>query len=90
MRRDHADRQPIYLTIGDENPNRARILMLVDGARAAPEEMREFERTCLVFDGNDAPRLEEARRDWRAVRAAGLPAKYWAQEDGRWIQKASG
>ncbi|MER2508534.1 DNA polymerase III subunit chi [Amaricoccus sp.] len=89
-RRDHADRQPIYLTIGDENPNRARILMLVDGARAAPEEMREFERTCLVFDGNDAPRLEEARRDWRAVRAAGLPAKYWAQEDGRWIQKASG
>ena len=89
-RRDHADRQPIYLTIGDENPNRARILMLVDGARATPEEMRGFERACVIFDGNDPPRLEQARRDWRAVCAAGLPAKYWAREAGRWVQKATG
>ena len=26
---------------------------------------------------------------WRAVRAAGLPAAYWAQERGRWVEKAA-
>ena len=56
----HAAAQPVYLTTGDEVPNRADVLMLADGARA----------------------------DWRAVKAADLPAKYWAQEQGRWVQKA--
>ena len=63
--------------------------MLVDGARAAPGEMAGFERTCLIFDGNDPRALEAARDDWRAVRAAGLPGMYWAQEAGRWVRKAS-
>jgi len=85
----HAALQPIYLTLGEENPNAANVLMLVDGARAAPAEMAGFERTCLLFDGHDARALEAARADWKAVRAAALPAKYWAQEQGRWVQKAS-
>lgn len=85
----HADRQPIYLTLGDENPNRAGVLILVDGARAMPAEMAGFDRTCLIFDGADQPSVEAARRDWRAVTAAGLPAKYWAQDQGRWVQKAA-
>ena len=84
------DLQPVYLTLGDENPNGATVLMLVDGARAAPAEMAAFERTCLVFDGRDERAVETARADWRAVRAAALPAKYWAQEQGRWVQKAAG
>ncbi len=46
--------QPVYLTLGEENPNGANVLMLVDGARAAPAEMAGFERTCLIFDGHDA------------------------------------
>jgi DNA polymerase-3 subunit chi len=82
-----AARQPVYLTLGEENPNRATVLMLVDGARAAPAEMARFERTCLVFDGRDERAVEAARADWRAVRAAAFPAKYWAQEHGRWVQK---
>lgn len=84
----HADRQPVYLTLGDENPNGANVLMLVDGARAAPAEMAGFERTCLIFDGGDPRALDAARDDWRAVRAAGLPAVYWSQEGGRWVNKA--
>ena len=44
--------------------------------------MAGFERTCLIFDGHDARAVEAARGDWRAVKAAGLPAKYWAQERG--------
>ena len=54
----HAALQPIYLTLGDENPNGANVLMLVDGARAGAGEMAGFERTCLLFDGHD----ERARR----------------------------
>lgn len=85
----HPALQPIYLTLGNENPNRATVLMLVDGARAAPAEMAGFERTCLLFDGADEHAIATARSDWRGVTAAGLPAKYWARERGRWVQKAS-
>jgi DNA polymerase-3 subunit chi len=84
----HPARQPVYLTIGAENPTDATVLMLVDGARAAPDEMAEFELTCLVFDGADSRKLDTARDDWRVVRAAGLSAVYWAQENGRWVKKA--
>jgi len=84
----HAAAQPVYLTTGDEVPNRADVLMLADGARAAPAEMAGFVRTCLLFDGTDERAVETARADWRAVKAADLPAKYWAQEQGRWVQKA--
>lgn len=80
--------QPVYLTTGDEVPNGASVLMLADGARATPAEMSAFARACLLFDGNDERAVEAARADWRAVKAASLPAKYWAQEHGRWVQKA--
>lgn len=87
-RTGHAALQPVYLTLGDENPNAANVLMLVDGARATPAEMAGFERACLLFDGHDEHAVTAARGDWRAVTAAGLPAKYWAQEQGRWVLKA--
>lgn len=82
-----AAEQPVYLTVGDEVPNAADVLMLVDGARATPDELARFTRACLIFDGSDERAVETARTDWRAVQAAGLPAKYWAQEQGRWVQK---
>jgi DNA polymerase-3 subunit chi len=85
----HAAEQPVYLTLGEENPNKATVLMLVDGARATPGEMAGFERTCVIFDGGDERALATARDDWRAVRAAGLAAVYWAQERGRWVEKAA-
>ena len=86
----HPDRQPVYLTLGDENPNRAQVLMLVDGARLLAAEAAGFDRTCLLFDGGDEAALAAAREDWRRVREAGLPARYWAREQGRWVEKTSG
>ena len=83
-----AEMQPVYLTLGDENLNGANVLMLADGGRASVAEMRGFERTCLIFDGRDERAVEAARADWREVKAAGLEAKYWGQEQGRWVQKA--
>ncbi len=82
--------QPILLTCGADNANAAQVLMLALGARAAVDELAGFTRACLLFDGADASAVAAARADWRAVAAAGLPAKYWAQDDGRWVQKASG
>jgi DNA polymerase IIIc chi subunit len=85
----HAARQPIWLTCGDENPNGAQLLMLVAGARAVPAEAAAFERVCLLFEAADAEALAAARDDWRAVTAAGLPARYWAQEAGAgWRRRA--
>lgn len=83
-----AERQPIYLTVGDEEPNSANILFLVDGASYPFEKMSSFERVCLLFDGNDPDAVAAARNDWKAVTAAKLPAKYWAQEGGRWAMKS--
>ncbi len=80
--------QPVYLTVGDEEPNQANILFLVDGAAYPFDKMNSFERVCVLFDGNDADAVSAAREDWKATTAAKLPAKYWAQEDGRWAQKA--
>ena len=80
-------RQPIWLTTGQAVPNGARALFLVDGGRAATEEMAAMEITAILFDGHDPAVVEAARDQWRAVTAAGLPAIYWAQDDGRWVKR---
>lgn len=85
----HAARQPVLLTLSPGAPaNGAQMLMAVAGAALAPEDGAGSERLCLLFDGNDAARLSEARAQWRAMVAAGLPARYWSQESGRWEEKA--
>ncbi|MBP7242006.1 MAG: DNA polymerase III subunit chi [Amaricoccus sp.] len=86
----HDARQPVLLTRSAENANGANVLMLALGARAGVDEMAGYERACLFFDAGDAAAVAAARDDWRAVVAAGLPAKYWGQENGRWMLKASG
>jgi DNA polymerase-3 subunit chi len=84
-----AARQPVLLTTGRENLNGAQILLLTLGARADPAEMAGYARACLIFEEADPAALANAREDWRAVAAAGLPAKFWAQQGGRWVQKAT-
>ncbi|WP_118136732.1 DNA polymerase III subunit chi [Oceanicella sp. SM1341] len=86
---EHAERQPVYLTAGPEMPNGAEVLFLVDGARAETAEMSALTRTVLLFDGADPGAVGAAREDWKRIAGAGLQATYWAQEDGRWVRKAS-
>jgi DNA polymerase-3 subunit chi len=85
----HEADQPVYLTAGRENPNGARVLMLVEGARVAVDEAAAWDRICLFFDDSSPDSIQNARADWVAVRDAGLSGKYWAQEDGRWMEKAA-
>ena len=80
--------QPIWLTSSAQNPGKANVLMLIDGARVSPERMAGFDTVALFFDGGDDSAVAKAREDWKAVVAAGLPAVYWAQENGVWVQKA--
>jgi DNA polymerase-3 subunit chi len=80
--------QPIWLTMTEENPNEAGVLMLIDGAEASPARMKSFDLVTLFFNGADEAAVAQARGNWKEVTKAGLPAVYWAQENGGWVQKA--
>lgn len=83
-----AERQPIYLTAGDETPNAPQVLCLVDGAAADATEFAAFARVMVLFDGGDAEALALARRQWSLAVSAGARAHYWAQgEGGRWEKR---
>lgn len=81
-----AARQPILLTTGDENLNAADALFLVDGAE--PGELGEYTRCVVLFDGGDEEALATARRQWKSVKAKGLPASYWKQQARGWEKQA--
>lgn len=83
----NADRQPIFLTAGEDNPNHATMLVLVDGARAAGLE--GFQRICDMFDGNDEAAVEDARRRWREAKAAGHTLTYWEQTASGWVKRGA-
>jgi DNA polymerase-3 subunit chi len=79
----HADRQPIWLTAADENPNGARVAFLVDGA--ATERFADYDIVAELFDGGDAEAVQTARRRWTRYKQAGFGLTYWKQTDrGRW------
>jgi DNA polymerase-3 subunit chi len=80
-----AERQPILLTTGMENPNHAQAVFLVDGAESGPLE--GLERCILLFDGRDPEATAEARQRWKSFRDAGHPVSYWRQGDERGWEK---
>ncbi len=82
-----SDRQPVFLTDTDSNPNSAVVRFLVDGATAA--SYAGYQRLVFMFDGRDQQALAGARSQWKAAKAAGCAVTYWQQtEDGRWEKKA--
>jgi DNA polymerase-3 subunit chi len=83
----HADRQPIFLTAVEGNPNEAGMLVLVDGAHLA--SLGGFKRVCDMFDGNDAVAVEAARQRWREAKAAGHDLTYWEQTASGWVRRGA-
>ena len=79
--------QPIVLTTEKINPNGAHLLMLLDGAWDEPEVLKTYDRVCVFFDGNDPEAVQDARTNWSKLKDADIPLKYWAQENGSWVQK---
>jgi DNA polymerase-3 subunit chi len=79
--------QPIYLTDQSDNPNRAQLLMLCDGASRT--DLAGFDLVCELFDGNDEIAVGAARTRWRDYKLAGHSLIYYQQtETGRWEEKA--
>ncbi|WP_342642508.1 DNA polymerase III subunit chi [Rhodoligotrophos ferricapiens] len=82
-----AERQPIWLTDGDDRPNGAEVRFLVDGAVAS--DVSIYGRAVYLFDGRDEDALAMARAQWKAMKAAGHEVTYWQQSaSGAWERKA--
>jgi DNA polymerase-3 subunit chi len=79
--------QPILLTVSDDNPNGARVRVLVEGAPGP--DLAGYERALVLFDGADAEALATERTRWKTLKAGGHAVTYWQQDDtGRWVKKA--
>jgi DNA polymerase III subunit chi len=82
----HADplseRQPIYLTTGDENPNNANLIVQVGQGEV---EIKNFERALLVFDGSNNEELAFARQKYKFYKDQNYTLEYWQQSaSGAW------
>ena len=84
------EQQPIWLTAGEDTPNQATMMFLVDGATASLENLGKFERVFNIFDGNSPSAVDQARQFWKDLKAAeNMEVFYWKQdENGRWTQAA--
>jgi DNA polymerase-3 subunit chi len=79
--------QPVVLTINGDNPNRASVRFLLDGA-AVPADAESYERIVLVFDGEDPDAVAAARTHWGDAKARGFDVTYWQPDEaGRWQRK---
>lgn len=82
-----ADRQPIWLSAGDDIPNEAKILILTQGM--TEEDLAPYDLCCEMLDGRDETAVAEARVRWKDYQAAGHDVTYWYQsENGGWEKKA--
>lgn len=82
----HAAQQPVLLTMGMENANKADVLFLLDGADAG--SLDDYVRCIVLFDGRDEAALATARAQWRVIKATGLPVSYWKQMARGWEKQA--
>lgn len=86
-REGEADRQPVWLTHVDENPNGAAFLFVADRARS--ERVADYKRCFELFDGRDDSAVADARERWKAYKTAGHAVAYWQQTDtGGWEKRA--
>jgi DNA polymerase-3 subunit chi len=85
-REGHPDKQPVWLTTEEENPNGAHVVFLVDGAEIA--DPGKFELCCEMFDGRDDEAVQRARAHWKTWKQAGHEVTYWQQTDKGWEKKA--
>lgn len=75
-------RQPVLITVEDDNLNGANVFFLVGGA--APPAWSEaatksLTRVVMMFDGRDGEQVGRARTAWSAAKAAGHDVTYWKE-----------
>lgn len=73
-------RQPVLITVEEENLNRAEIVFYVGGARPSDwADLTGLARIVMLFDGHDGEALAGARAAWTEARAAGHDVTYWKE-----------
>lgn len=82
----YAADQPVYLCAGNDNPNKADVLIVTDGVQ--PESLDGFSLCCDVFDGRDETQVNAARQRWKSYKDSGYALTYWQQTEKGWEQKA--
>jgi DNA polymerase-3 subunit chi len=79
----HKDAQPIYLSLADENPNNADVLVVLDGSM--PTSFTTYAKVLDVFDGNDDGQVNAARQRWATYKEQGVALQYVKQQpNGGW------
>ena len=85
-----AARQPVLITVEENNANNADVLFLVGGAVPSSWDdpsLKGLTRIVLVFDGRDPEMLATARVAWKDAKAAGHGATYWKEMPGGKFEK---
>ncbi len=80
-----AEKQPVWLTDKDENPNGADVLILCQGAEAGAGG--DFKLRCEMLDGRDEEQVSAARERWKIYKKDGLNVTYWQQGAKGWEKK---
>jgi len=77
-------RQPILLSTSPDAPNLARNMLIADGQWR--DAALAYDRAFYLFG---ADTLEGARLAWKLLSGReGVERRYWAQEGGKWVNKA--
>lgn len=83
-----ASRQPVLITVEEDNPNKADIFFLVGGASPPDwngEVVKALTRIVLMFDGRDPGAVDGARAAWKTAKSAGHDVTYWKESPtGKW------
>lgn len=77
-----AGRQPVLITVEENNANNADVLFLVGGAMPSSwdgELAKALTRIVLMFDGRDPEMLAAARAAWKEAKSAGHDVTYWKE-----------
>lgn len=81
------DRQPVFLTATNDNPNNSDVLFIMPGAESAGVE--NFTLVCDILDGRDENQIIAGRARYKDWKAQGHIISYWQQsEAGKWEQKS--
>ena len=80
-------RQPVLITVEDENPGGANVLFCVGGATPSWNSVGDLTRVVLMFDGRDETMLGTARAAWKDAKAAGHDVTYWKESPSGKFEK---
>jgi len=82
----YPEKQPVWVTAGNDNPNQANVLILTHGCTY--DDMGGFSLCCEILDGRLPDHIMAARVRRQNYKENGYDLTYWQQENnGQWHKK---